>query len=80
MNIVRVLKGLGFNTQLLRCRTYVVSKLQTLTEKDVLRIRKAFAEYRHTRFMKSFSYHLPFGTKEAYITEIMTADSTSLQA
>jgi hypothetical protein len=29
---------------------------------------------RHTRFMKSFSYHLPFGTKDAYVKEIMTAD------
>jgi tRNA(Met) C34 N-acetyltransferase TmcA len=73
-NIVRVLEGLGFNTQILGSNTYVVSKLQTLTEKDVLRIREAFAKYRHTRFMKSFSYHLPFGTRDAYIKEIIAAD------
>jgi len=24
--------------------------------------------------MKSFSYHLPFGTKDAYVKEIMVAD------
>jgi hypothetical protein len=24
--------------------------------------------------MKSFSYHLPFGTKEAYVKEIIAAD------
>ena len=73
VNIVRVLEGLGFSIQLLGSSTYVVSRLQTLTEKDVLRIREAFAKYRHTRFMKSFSYHLPFGTKDAYVRGIMAA-------
>ncbi len=64
----------------------MVSKLQILTEKDVLRIKEVFAKYRHTcfvkqrhtRFMKSFSYHLPFGTKEAYTKEIMAADLGNL--
>jgi hypothetical protein len=77
-NIVRVLEGLGFDTQLLGSRTYVVSKLQTLAEKDVLRIREAFAKHRHTRFMKSFSYHLPFGTRDAYVRETMAADLDKL--
>ena len=72
--IVELLRELGFNEQLLGSSTCVVSKLQTLTEKDVLKIREAFAKYRHTRFMKSFSYHLPFGTKEAYVKEIMATD------
>jgi hypothetical protein len=72
--IVELLRELGFNEQLLGSSTYVVSKLQTLTEKDVLRIREVFAKYRHTRFMKSFSGHLPFGTRDAYVKEIMAAD------
>ena len=75
---MRVLEGLGFNAQLLGNKTYVVSRLQTLTEKDVLRIREVFAKCRHTRFMKSFSYHLPFGTKDAYVKEIMVADRGKL--
>lgn len=78
VNIMRVLEGLGFNDQLLGSRTRVVSRLQTLTEKDVLRIREVFVEYRHTRFMKSFSYHLPFGTNDAYVKEIMAADLNKL--
>jgi hypothetical protein len=78
--IVELLRELGFNEQLLGSSTYVVSKLQTLTEKDVLRIREAFAKHRHTRFMKSFSYHLPFGTRDAYIKEIMAADLNELAA
>jgi hypothetical protein len=28
--------------------------------------------------MKSFSYHLPFGTREAYVKEIMAADLDKL--
>jgi hypothetical protein len=28
--------------------------------------------------MKSFSYHLPFGTKDAYVKEIMAADLDKL--
>jgi hypothetical protein len=78
VNIVSTLEGLGFNTQLLGSRTYVVSRLQTLTEKDVLKIREAFAEHRHARFMKSFSYHLPFGTKDVYVKKIMAADLDKL--
>jgi len=77
VSIVSVLRGLGFDTQLLGSRTYVVSKLQTLAEKDVLRIREAFAKHRHPRFMKSFS-HLPFGTRDAYVREIMAADLDKL--
>jgi len=76
--IVELLRELGFNEQLLGSSTCVVSKLQTLAEKDVLRIREAFAKYRHTRFMKSFSGHLPFGTKDAYEKEIMAADLDKL--
>lgn len=49
VNIVRVLEGLGFSIQLLGSSTYVVSRLQTLTEKDVLIIREVFAKYRHTK-------------------------------
>ena len=56
----------------------MVSRLQALTEKDVLRIREAFAKYRHTRFMKSFFYHLSFGTKDVYVREIMAADLDKL--
>ena len=32
----------------------------------------------HTRFMERFSHHLPLGTKEAYVREIMAADLDKL--
>jgi hypothetical protein len=56
----------------------VISKLQTLTDRDILKIKENYVKSRHTRFMKSFSYHLLFGTKDAYVKEIMAADLNKL--
>jgi hypothetical protein len=39
---------------------------------------KGARTHTHTRFMKSFSYHRPFGTKDAYVKEIMAADLNKL--
>jgi len=49
----------------------VSNKLQNLHSKELDRIRKAFIKNSHTRLLKSFLYHLPFGTKGAYAKEIM---------
>ena len=78
LNITRSLQQVGFNLQLLGSEKYVLSRLQALDEGDLLKIREAFIKQRHTRFMKSFSYHLPFGTKDAYVKEIMAADLNKL--
>jgi hypothetical protein len=78
LNIVKILERLEFNVQLLDSKTYVVSKLQTLTDRDVLRIKESYVKNRHMRFMKSFSYHLPFGTKDAYVKDVMAADLNKL--
>jgi hypothetical protein len=48
----------------------VLEKLQTLGDKDVVRIKEAFTRYNHPRFMKAFSHHLPYGWKQAYRKEI----------
>jgi ABC-type ATPase with predicted acetyltransferase domain len=78
LNITRILQQFGFNLQLLGSGRYVLSRLQALDEGDILKIREVFVKQRHTRFMKSFSYHLPFGTKDAYVKEIMAADLNKL--
>ncbi|MCJ7423491.1 hypothetical protein MUP01_04380 [Candidatus Bathyarchaeota archaeon] len=78
VKITRILQQLGFNLQLLGSERYVLSRLQALDDGDILKIREAFVKQRHTRFMKSFSYHLPFGTKEAYTKEIKSADLNKL--
>ncbi|MGA3190883.1 MAG: hypothetical protein ABSD73_00035 [Candidatus Bathyarchaeia archaeon] len=58
----------------------MVSKLQILIEKDVLRIREVFAKCRYVRFLRSFSHNLPFGTRDAYVKEKWQRTLTSLQA
>ena len=78
LNILKVLKKLGFDDQLLSSETYVKRRLEALTDSGILEIKEIFARQRHTRFMKSFSYHLPFGTKEAYVKEITAADLNKL--
>ncbi len=49
-----------------------------LTSSELLKVSEVFMRQRHTRFMKSFSYHLPYGTKNAYEKEIATADLDKL--
>jgi len=78
LNITNILQQQGFNLQLLGSARYVLGRLQALDNGDILKIREVFVKQRHTRFMKSFSYHLPFGTKDAYVKEIMAADLNKL--
>jgi len=78
LNITRILQQQEFNLQLLGSERYVLGRLQALDDGDILKIREVFIKQRHTRFMKSFSYHLPFGTKEAYKKEIMNASLEKL--
>lgn len=78
LKITTILKQLGFNPQLLGSERYVLGRLQALSDGGILKIREAFVKQRHTRFMKSFSYHLPFGTRDAYTREIAAADLDKL--
>ena len=70
MRIVGLLRELGFNEQLLGSEKYVFERLQSLDGQDVQRIRQAFVKCSHPRFMKAFSYHLPYGQKQAYKEEV----------
>jgi ABC-type ATPase with predicted acetyltransferase domain len=64
--ILRVLQGLDFNDQNLASEKRALEKLQTLDDNSVERIKQAFVKHNHPRFMKAFSYHLPFGAKQTY--------------
>ena len=64
--IVKVLQSLDFKDQELVSERKALEKLQALDGMSVQRIKQAFVEHNHPRFMKSFSYHLPFGMKKAY--------------
>jgi len=73
LKIAETLHELGFNIQLLGSERYVLSKLQTLTNEDLAKVRETFIKNSHIRFMKHFFAHLPFGKKQVYAQEIMKA-------
>lgn len=70
LKIVELLHELGFNEKLLGSEKYVLEKLQSLSSQDVERIKQALVKHSHPRFMKAFSYHLPYRLKQAYVKEI----------
>jgi len=70
LGILAFLQGLGFNDQLLGSEQCVLEKLHTLNNQETEEVKQAFVKYNHPRFMKSFSYHLPFGTKQTYREQI----------
>ena len=78
LGILTTLQGLGFNDQLLNSERYVIEKLQTLTHHEMERIKQAFVKHSHPRFLKAFSYHLPFGVKQAYRNEIASLNLEKL--
>ncbi|MEM2507373.1 MAG: GNAT family N-acetyltransferase [Nitrososphaeria archaeon] len=73
IKIAETLQHLGFNIHLLGSEKYVLSKLQSLSEKEIKTIKEAFIKYNHTRFMKNFFCHMPFGKKQTYAEEIRKA-------
>jgi hypothetical protein len=70
LKIWELLRELGFNEQLLGSEKYVLEKLESLSGLDIERIKQALVKYSHPRFMKAFSYHLPYGQKQAYRKEV----------
>jgi len=73
LRIAETLHRLGFNTQLLGSEKYALSKLKTLNDKEIIKIREAFIRNSHARFMKYFFPHQLFGKREAYTKEIRKA-------
>jgi len=73
-----MLERFGFNIQFLGSTSYVLAKLRTLKKKDMAQVRQAFIINPNTLFWKSFSYHLPFGVKEAYAQKIKSASMNKL--
>jgi len=71
--VAETLRKLGFNVQLLGSEKYVLSKLQTLGNEDLEKLREAFIKNVHIRFMKYFFCHIPFGRKQGYVKEVAKA-------
>jgi ABC-type lipoprotein export system ATPase subunit len=74
LKVADVLHQLGFNIQLLGSEKYVLNKLQSLSDEQIQTIREAFIKNSHSRFMKYFFCHIPFGTKHTYAKEIAKAN------
>jgi hypothetical protein len=72
--IAEILRHVGFNIHLLSSQKYVMNKLQTLNDKEIATVKEAFIKYCHTRFMKYFFCHMPFGRKKEYAKAVATAD------
>ena len=71
--IREVLSNLGFNIVLLGSKKYVLNKLRSLSEEQVLDIRYAFMKNVHVRFLKEFFYHEPYGKRELYRQRVEVA-------
>jgi len=71
--IHEVLSKLGFNITLLGSQRYVLSKLRSLSDKQLLDVRRAFMHNVHVRFLKEFFYHEPYGKRELYRQRVQTA-------
>jgi GNAT superfamily N-acetyltransferase len=78
LKIAETLQYLGFKIQLLGSEKYVLIKLQSLSDRDITRIREVFIKHSHSRFMKHFFPHQLFGKRDAYARELMKADLEKL--
>jgi len=78
LKVAGVLHQMGFNIQLLSSEKYVLNRLRSLNNEDMEKIREAFIKNSHTRFMKYFFCHMPFGKKKAYAEEIDKASMEKL--
>ena len=70
LNIAETLRKLGFNVTFLGSRRYVLKKLGSLRPEDLQRVREAFKENAHPRFMKEFFYHKPYGKAKLFKEKI----------
>jgi len=61
-----LLEEVGFDIQFLNSKKHVQERLSRLDQDDILKIKAAFMKYKHPRFLKIFTSHVPFGQKEIY--------------
>jgi ABC-type ATPase with predicted acetyltransferase domain len=76
--VADVLKTLGFNLTFLRSQKYVLKKLASLNGRELSMLKEVFAENKHPRFMKEFSFHDPYGKSKIYKEAVENADLEKL--
>jgi GNAT superfamily N-acetyltransferase len=78
LDVAEALRTLGFNLTFLRSSKYVLKKLASLSSQDLNMLKAVFAENKHTRFMKEFSFHDPYGKSKFYKKSVEGADLEKL--
>ena len=76
--IAETLRKLGFNVTFLGSKRYVLKKLGSLQPEDLQKVREAFKENVHPRFMKEFFYHRPYGKAKLFKEKVDKADFEKL--
>jgi ABC-type lipoprotein export system ATPase subunit len=78
LKIAEALRRLGFNVTFLGSKRYVLNKLGNLKPEDQQKVRKAFKENIHPRFMKEFFQDKPYGNAKLFKEKIDKADFEKL--
>ena len=76
--IAETLRKLGFNITFFGSKRYVLNKLRSLKPEDLQKVREAFKENVHPRFMKEFFYHKPYGKAKLFKEKVDKADLEKL--
>ena len=76
LGLAEVLKGFGFDLQLLGSQRYVRGKLEGLNVEQIAKLKEAFMKNDHQRFRKEIAScrHVPYGTTKLYREGIENAD------
>jgi GNAT superfamily N-acetyltransferase len=78
LHIQETLTQLNFNTTLLSSQNYVTTQIKKLTHNELTRLRQAFAQNTHPRFIKEFFPDQPYGQHKQYIEKIQAANLEKL--
>ena len=76
--IAEALRSLGFNVTFLGSKRYVLKRLASLKPEDLQKVREAFKENVHPRFMKEFFYHKPYGKTRVFKEKVDKANFEKL--
>jgi hypothetical protein len=76
--VAGVLEELGFDCQLLSSGKHVAAKLATLSNGDLAKLKQTFIRHKHPRFLKAFSFNMPYGTGDEYRKHVHQADPSQL--
>ena len=78
LKIAETLRKLGFNVTFLGSKRYVLNKLGSLKPEDLKKVREAFKQNVHPRFMKEFFYHKPYGKARLFKEKVDKVDFQKL--